>query len=67
MRNKLQATETSPGAIARFEAYLRTEGWYDWDVLSYDPETHVYEVDADHADFFIDQGAAHGVTLTPAQ
>lgn len=65
MRKVLQATETVPGGLAGFEEYLRTEGWYDWDVLTYDAATHVYEVDADHADFFIEQGAAHGVNLIP--
>lgn len=65
MRRKLQATESTEGAIARFEEYLRAEGWYDWDVLTYDPDANVYEVDADHADFFIEQGGNHGVTFTP--
>lgn len=64
MKRVLQAVETVPGGLARFEEYLRANGWYDWDVLTYDADAHVYEVDADHADFFVEQGEQHGVTFT---
>lgn len=64
MKIKLQVTETVDGALARFEQYLRDNSWYDWDVLTFDAEARVYEVDADHADFFIEQGEQQGVSFT---
>lgn len=66
MRKALQVKETTPGALAKFEAYLKAEGWYDWDVMSFDADKNIYEVDADHADFFIEQAESHGLELTPA-
>lgn len=65
MKKRLQASETAAGGLDRFEAYLREQGWYDWDVLTFDPATQIYEVDADHADFFIEQASEHGVALEP--